>query len=101
VRHRQTKGPVTDRPLLHHRATSRLYITSHADAVIAIVRQEVCALSTSALECPSPALLAGEGKRRAGCALMRNQRAARVRVLHNSAPFIFGLGLILADQEAV
>ena len=44
---------------------------------------------------------AGEGKRRAGCALIRNQRAARVRVLHNSAPFIFGLGLILADQEAV
>src|SRR5208282_1493069 len=25
VRHRQTKGPATDRPLLHHRATSRLY----------------------------------------------------------------------------
>jgi hypothetical protein len=25
VRHRQTKGPATDRPHLHHRATSRLY----------------------------------------------------------------------------
>ncbi len=25
VRHRQTKGPETDRPLLNHRATSRLY----------------------------------------------------------------------------
>ena len=38
---------------------------------------------------------AGEGKRHAGCALIRNQRDTRVRVLHNSAPFIFGLGLIL------
>jgi hypothetical protein len=26
VRHRQTKGPVTDRLVLNHRATSRLYI---------------------------------------------------------------------------
>src|SRR5437588_11591409 len=26
VRHRQTKGSVTDRPLLNHRATSLLYI---------------------------------------------------------------------------
>jgi len=26
VRHRQTKGPATDRPHLHHRATSRLYV---------------------------------------------------------------------------
>ena len=26
VRHRQTKGPATDRPILNHRATSRLYI---------------------------------------------------------------------------
>ena len=25
VRHRQTKGPDTDRPFLNHRATSRLY----------------------------------------------------------------------------
>ena len=25
VRHRQTKGPATDRPHLNHRATSRLY----------------------------------------------------------------------------
>ncbi len=25
VRHRQTKGPETDRPYLNHRATSRLY----------------------------------------------------------------------------
>ena len=25
VRHRQTKGSATDRPLLNHRATSRLY----------------------------------------------------------------------------
>jgi hypothetical protein len=25
VRHRQTKGPATDRPNLNHRATSRLY----------------------------------------------------------------------------
>ena len=28
VRHRQTKGPETDRPLLNHRATSRLYLVS-------------------------------------------------------------------------
>ena len=27
VRHRQTKGPATDRPNLNHRATSRLYLT--------------------------------------------------------------------------
>jgi len=26
VRHRQTKGPATDRPGLNHRATSRLYV---------------------------------------------------------------------------
>jgi hypothetical protein len=26
MRHRQTKGPETDRPNLHHRATSRLHI---------------------------------------------------------------------------
>ena len=26
VRHRQTKGPATDRPHLNHRATSRLYL---------------------------------------------------------------------------
>ncbi len=25
VRHRRTKGPATDRPILNHRATSRLY----------------------------------------------------------------------------
>jgi hypothetical protein len=25
MRHRQTKGPATDRPSLNHRATSRLY----------------------------------------------------------------------------
>jgi hypothetical protein len=25
VRHRRTKGPETDRPHLHHRATSRLH----------------------------------------------------------------------------
>jgi transposase len=28
MRHRQTKGPETDRPDLHHRATSRLYLYS-------------------------------------------------------------------------
>ena len=30
VRHRQTKGPATDRPNLNHRATSRLYTVSEA-----------------------------------------------------------------------
>jgi hypothetical protein len=30
VRHRQTKEPVTDRPRLNHRATSRLYSFSDA-----------------------------------------------------------------------
>jgi hypothetical protein len=28
LRHRQTKGPATDRPHLHHRATSRLHTSS-------------------------------------------------------------------------
>src|SRR3974390_1382074 len=29
MRHRRTKGPETDRPDLHHRATSRLYTRTH------------------------------------------------------------------------
>ena len=32
VRHRQTKGPETDRPYLTHRATSRLYQVGYYDA---------------------------------------------------------------------
>ena len=31
VRHRQTKGPATDRPHLNHRATSRLYSPPKSD----------------------------------------------------------------------
>ena len=33
VRHRQTKGPETDRPLLNHRATSRLYRLTPTDVL--------------------------------------------------------------------
>jgi len=35
VRHRQTKEPVTDRPSLNHRATSRLYSTNRRDKLAA------------------------------------------------------------------
>ena len=42
MRHRQTKGPVTDRPDLNNRATSRLYsllaVTSRSTFTYAVVR---------------------------------------------------------------
>ena len=46
-----------------------------------------------ALWMPLARSFAEEGKRRAGCALFRNQRDARVRVLRNSATSYFALGL--------
>ena len=38
VRHRQTKGPVTDRPGLNHRATSLLYQVNEAGIGVYVVR---------------------------------------------------------------
>jgi hypothetical protein len=42
-------------------------IASHAEAAIAAVRQQVCALLARPLKCPLARSLAGECKRRAGC----------------------------------
>jgi hypothetical protein len=44
---------------------------------------------------------AGEGKRRAGCALFRNQRDARVRVLRNSATSYFRIRVSYQGDAAL
>jgi len=43
VRHRQTKGPATDRPHLNHRATSRLY--NRSDSLAAASQRSLCAFA--------------------------------------------------------
>ena len=43
VRHRQTKGPATDRPHLNHRATSRLY--KRSDSLAAASQRSLCAFA--------------------------------------------------------
>jgi hypothetical protein len=48
VRHRQTKGPETDRPNLNHRATSLLY--KPADAIFGAGTNAAAAIDLSALQ---------------------------------------------------
>jgi hypothetical protein len=83
VRHRQTKG-VTDRPHLHHRATSRLY-PIHVQ--IGRFRYSPRSLGTDAVKCSKA--LGDKGLRHIECyqvasVKMAYQSAVNRRVAHNS-----------------
>jgi hypothetical protein len=65
VRHRQTKGPATDRPHLNHRATSRLYnsIDIRVPGLRSASRRDLM-------------LRAGMNDADAGCSMARYSRSA-------------------------
>ncbi len=52
MRHRQTKGPGTDRPDLNHRATSRLYTTTLLRPPIRSVWRRLCAPQSCSAQSP-------------------------------------------------